>query len=293
MLLEFTAYNSASLSYNNIGLGNVLYQLSFQYSICKKHNITPNYSFLKKFIEKIKENNTHIFRKFTFKVEHRPDIANIELKETNYLKYDDELINQIINNKDKTIFIKDSYLQSYLYFHEYEEDIQQLFEPDEEFMNKTLETYPQLLNENNIAIQLRLNWGSINLDPNFIVACLDHFGEKQFNMTLWVFSDNMNKAKEIMSSLHNYNIIFVTDTQEYEDLWMMSLIPNHIVSFSTFSWWGAYLNKSKHKTVLYSSDYYHTFYKQILNRHDLPYEVVMNNFYPKEWICINKKYMII
>jgi hypothetical protein len=295
LLLQLTASNSSELCYTNIGLGNVLYQLSFQYAISKKINISPNYSFLKKFIEKLKKDNTkkiNIFQKFIFDTDIH---VYMELQEKHFCVYDETLINDIINNKDKNILIKNSYLQSHNYFHEYQEDIQRLFEPDEEFLNIVQIKYPKLFDESdsNIAIQMRLKWGSISLDPNFIVTCLKYFEDNQLlkkNVNLWIFSDNIDKAKELLSVIKNYNIFFVSDTYEYEDLWMMSLISNHIVCFSTFSWWGAYLNKNKNKIVLYSKDYYDTFYRNIL-RHDLSYETVMDNFYPKEWICIDSNYI--
>ena len=53
--LEPTAYWSKSLTKNNTGLGNVLYQISTVYSICKKYNIQFNTFYMNKYIEKLKE----------------------------------------------------------------------------------------------------------------------------------------------------------------------------------------------------------------------------------------------
>jgi hypothetical protein len=299
--LELTAYNSSDLSLQNTGLGNVMYQLSFQYSICKKYDLMSNYNLCKKFIEKIQVlglQNYNIFRNF---INNDSEISrDIILKETNYCLYDEKLINEILKQKDKNILIKDSYLQSHKYFHDFKEDIQNLFGPDEEFLKSIKNKYPKLfdIKQTNICIQMRLKWNSgdnMGLDVHFILECLKYFknnGLLKENINLWVFSDNINKAKNILLSLdENYNIVYVNDNiYDYEDLWLMSLIDNHIVSFSTFSWWGAYLNKNTNKKVLYSSDYYYTFYKNILRR-DGSYEKVMNNIYPNDWICIDKKYI--
>jgi hypothetical protein len=290
-------YNSLKNSESNIGLGNVLYQTSTIYSICKKYDISYNFFYLNEYNNQLKRFGYNHYQKifrniFSFFQEEK---HNIELQEKHFCVYDETLINDIINNKDKNILIKNSYLQSHHYFHDYEEDIQRLFEPDEEFLNTVHNKYPKLFDESNsnIAIQMRLKWGDICLDPNFIVTCLKYFEDNQLlkkNVNLWIFSDNIDKAKELLSIIKNYNIIFVSDLYEYEDLWMMSLISNHIVCFSTFSWWGAYLNKNKNKIVLYSRDYYDTFYRNILRR-DLSYETVMDNFYPKEWIRIDSNYI--
>ena len=286
------------LKNNDIGLGNVLYQISTIYSFCKKYNITYNFYYLNEYINYLKQCNYNhhvkIYRNVFFPFNQ--DTYDIELQEKHFCVYDETLINEIVNNKDKNILIKNSYLQSHHYFHEYEEDIQKLFEPDEEFLSTVHNKYPKLFDENdsNIAIQMRLKWGgSISLDPNFINTCLKYFEDNQLlkkNVNLWIFSDNIDKAKELLSIIKNYNVIFVINTYEYEDLWMMSLISNHIVCFSTFSWWGAYLNKNKNKIVLYSKDFYDTFYRNIL-RHDLSYETIMDNVYPKEWICIDSNYI--
>ena len=55
LFLDLTAYNSKSLSVNNTGLGNVLFQLSCQYGICKKFKIKENYHYLEKFVKKLKK----------------------------------------------------------------------------------------------------------------------------------------------------------------------------------------------------------------------------------------------
>ena len=137
----------------------------------------------------------------------------------------------------------------------------------------------------------------ISLNPNFILECLKYFENKNLlknNVNLWIFSDNIDKAKNILSTLNiNYNIKFIEKSKyDYEDLWFMSLIEYHILSFSSFSWWGAYLNNNENKKILYSNDYYDTFFKKILRKNDT-YDRVINNYYPSDWICINQSYMII
>jgi len=38
--------------------------------------------------------------------------------------------------------------------------------------------------------------------------------------------------------------------REYEDLWLMGLCRHGIVSNSSFSWWGAWLNAAKERIVV-------------------------------------------
>ena len=295
-----TAYMSKLLNKNNTGLGNVLYQISTIYSICKKYNIQFNAYYINKYIEKLKDfgfnHHLKIFRNLNLSIQEEKTEIELQAKYSHI--YSEKFIQDIIKNKDKNIKIRGSYLQSSKYYVEYEKEIQKLFEPDEEFKNLIKKKYPKIFDDtqSNICIQMRLNWGcGIKLNPQFILKCIEYLKNNNFinnNINLWVFSDNMPEAKNILSSIKNYNIIFVNDNQyDYEDLWMMSLINNHIVSFSTFSWWGAFLNQNENKKIIYSYDFCDYFCKKVLNKKYSP-ESIQENIYPKKWICLREKYVV-
>ena len=64
--------------------------------------------------------------------------------------------------------------------------------------------------------------------------------------TLFIFSDDVEWIKQ---NLSYPNQIIVTGLEDYEELWLMSLCKNNIMSNSTFSWWGVFLNKNVNKKV--------------------------------------------
>ena len=64
----------------------------------------------------------------------------------------------------------------------------------------------------------------------------------------------LNNCNFIKSSINEFNYKLInTDIPDYEQMLCMSLCQNNIIANSSFSWWGAFLNKNKTKTVIYPS----------------------------------------
>jgi len=60
-----------------------------------------------------------------------------------------------------------------------------------------------------------------------------------------VFSDDIEWCKQNFS-----NAVFIENEKDYVEVYLMSLCDNHIISNSSFSWWGAWMNKNENKTVI-------------------------------------------
>jgi hypothetical protein len=93
---------------------------------------------------------------------------------------------------------------------------------------------------------------------------------------LLIFSNDIPWCKTNLSGLHN-NISYIDKNTDYIDLCMMSLCDHNIIANSSFSWWGAYLNKNINKIVVCSKNY--------MDIHELSH-IINGNYYPKEWIAI-------
>lgn len=72
----------------------------------------------------------------------------------------------------------------------------------------------------------------------------------QEKLAYFVFSDDIEWAKE--NILIDMNTTYVSNPEipDYEELHLMSLCDHHIIANSTFSWWGAWLNPNPDKIVI-------------------------------------------
>jgi len=171
------------------------------------------------------------------------------------------------------------YFQSSKNFLEYQNEIQELFQPSEDFITKTYNEYPDLQNE---CISLHIRRGDYlkikhvlpTVDISYINEALLRCDK---NQKVFLFSDDKEFLK---SNFNDSRFIIVDDKEDYEELWMMSLCNTNIISNSTFSWWGAYLNKNKNKKVFMPSQW---FGPSGPNPHDSIFE--------DDWEKINVKYI--
>jgi hypothetical protein len=147
-------------------------------------------------------------------------------------------------------FVLTGYFQSVDYFKEIQDEIKQIFSPTSDFLNKANECYPELSYENTLSIHIRRgDYLSISdtlpvVDISYINKAIEIIGDYS---KVFIFSDDKVWAKE---NLDNENFILVENLDDYEELWMMSLCKNNIISNSTFSWWGSFLNKNVDKKII-------------------------------------------
>lgn len=146
------------------------------------------------------------------------------------------------------------YYQSSKYFLGYDEKLKELFKPTEEFKYKLEKLYPGFLNSNSLSLHIRrgdyLNISNILpvIDVSYIDESIKQIGNYD---TLYVFSQD---KEWVINNLNYNNMIIVNNLDfDYEELWMISLCKNNIMSNSSFSWWGSFLNQNKDKKVMVPS----------------------------------------
>jgi len=70
------------------------------------------------------------------------------------------------------------------------------------------------------------------------------------NFEIFVFSDDIEWAKNNLSFNQQINFVSSPEIPDYEEMYLMSLCKHNIIANSTFSWWGAWLNRNKNKIVI-------------------------------------------
>ena len=110
---------------------------------------------------------------------------------------------------------------------------------------------------NSISIHVRR--GDYLKNPQYFDICntvyyrkaIGLIKEKTDNARFYVFSDDIQWVKENLELPQN--TVYVNwnmKTDSWQDMCLMSHCRHHIIANSTFSWWGAWLNKNEKKIVI-------------------------------------------
>lgn len=141
------------------------------------------------------------------------------------------------------------------YFKGIEDEIKTAFEfkiPLEENNKK----YANMMqNSNSVSIHIRrgdfLTTTMCHLDVDYYKRCVNEIKKYVDKPKFFVFSDDKEYIRENFSFLEDYVIVEGNiGKQSYRDMQLMSLCKHNIVANSTFSFWGAYLNKNSDKIVI-------------------------------------------
>ena len=146
------------------------------------------------------------------------------------------------------------WFQSHKYFAHHRQEILNLFQPSEKILTHLQQTYSEIIQHpESVAIHFR---SYLKEDPKQLVyptydasyyqAAMQCFSEDALFI---VFSNDMPHCKEMFANLPG-NFLFIEGENHFHDLYLMSLCKHQIICNSSFSWWGAYLNKNPDKKVI-------------------------------------------
>ena len=228
------------------GLGNQMFQISKALSEGYKNNIEVKFlrsAFIPMEGNQPRKYEKNIFRniKFVDNLEHRTRVPEPDWS------YND--IN--VNYTNSVEFY--GYFQSSKNFKNYRDKIISCFEPTDDFIDKIKNKYPGIFQKNSVSIHIRrgdyLTIPDVlpTIDKTYIDECLKHL---ENYTSIFIFSNDKEWCK---NNLDYTNSLLVDGLEDYEELWAMSLCNHNIMSNSSFSWWGSYLNKNEDKRVIVPS----------------------------------------
>jgi hypothetical protein len=142
------------------------------------------------------------------------------------------------------------YFQTEKYFKHIEKQIREAFTFADEIREPTEEAFKSNFG-NTEVIAIHLRRGDYLKYPHHPVQTLEYYAEGLLHMPsdipVMIFSDGIEWCKE-QKLFQGDRFIFAEGNSTGVDLCLQSLCTYHIIANSSFSWWGAWLAKSK-KTV--------------------------------------------
>jgi len=224
------------------GLGNYLFQIATTYS----KSIDDNLNFIidQNDITVVHSNpnnyKDNIFRKLNFQTLKEP-----------HSHYKEPSFNYNVIPKFNTNTKLVGYFQSEKYFVNNRDKILNIFSVDEKTKNLLKTKYQHLLNDNTCSLHVRRG-DYIRLNQFHPPQTIEYYKESVKligdNFNYLIFSDDISWCKENLSFIKNKT--FIEDNDDYLDLYLMSMCKNNIIANSSFSWWGAWLNKNENKIVI-------------------------------------------
>jgi len=231
---------------NNLGknghLGNQMFQLSSLIGIANNLNyewvIPPEYH--------ANDPLSNIYQCFDMNIDITKKIILNPTYVFNerYYHFDEEFYNQCSDNTDLN-----GYFQSYKYFEKYREELLSLFSFKEYIVSQGNSIMSELDSQKTVAIHVRRSdytqlaeWHT-NLGLDYYSRAIENFSDYK----KIVLSDDIEwcMTQEIFKDAY-----FVKSLNPYVDFYIMTMCNGNIIANSSFSWWGAWLNKNNDKIVV-------------------------------------------
>jgi len=233
------------------GLGNILFQIATAKSMAIDKGTDCSFPNLIEQIHKINNDTFHNpdlkhgFEYMDFLQNLKTETPKIPLKTYNYPF---EYVNYSIPEND---FFIDGFFQSEKYFKHNRKAILEYFCDFSIYDNIVNEKYSFIKSNRCTAIHVRR--GDYLKFPNhhptqtleYYLSAIEILKDKTDLFV--IFSDDIKWCKE---NIKINGAIYIENEKDYIELYLMSLCENNITCNSSFSWWGAWLNRNENKIVI-------------------------------------------
>lgn len=182
----------------------------------------------------------------------------LDLFRWNYIRESSFAYHPEILSKKKSVYL-DGYWQCPLYFEAIRQQLVNELTLKENFISVQLsKKITEVRAVNSVAIHVRR--GDYVSNPvifqQFGLCSVDYYNDAIRYISgqveepeFYIFSDDILWCKENFKDLR-FNIQYISDFTDFEDLILISQCKHQIISNSTFGWWGAWLNQNANKIVI-------------------------------------------
>lgn len=145
---------------------------------------------------------------------------------------------------------------NYQYFKGIEAYIRNLYTFQGEMTDGNLYWKRMIENTMSVSMHIRrgdyIEWGVETLQEEYYRKAISYIQSKTGDScTIFVFSDEPQYVKKHYIDIVNLVVIEGNEGKKsYIDMWLMSLCKHNIIANSTFSFWGAFLNRNPQKIVI-------------------------------------------
>jgi len=148
------------------------------------------------------------------------------------------------------------YWQNVNYFNGIEDRLREDFTFRNKLIDKNLEVKNILERENSVSLHVRR--GDYINDPllgnictlEYYRTAINTINEKVSKPFFVIFSDDPSWCRDNFSSINPLFVDWNLKEQSYLDLQLMSICKHNIISNSSFSWWGSWLNQNPSKIII-------------------------------------------
>ena len=170
---------------------------------------------------------------------------------------------------------KNAYLfghwQSEKYFINHRDLIRREFALKTNHLDKRVDLINKIENTNSFSLVIRrgdyLTYADLNLygdDLTFYYKAINYAQSKISDPHFFIFSDDIEWVKQHLNIILPVTFVsepypgidYKINPNRHQDLHLISKCKHHIITNSTFAWWGAWLNPSKNKMVIAPSQWF-------------------------------------
>jgi hypothetical protein len=241
------------------GLGNQMFQISAAYALALRNDDLACFN-LNNCYTPLQGNEAHIYSESLFSNLCNTKNLNIEKIYTEPKFSFDEI-------KYEENLSLNGYFQSERYFLDYKDEIIDLFDLPIDKVKKPINNLTSVHVRRGDYLKLQ-NYHNVLSMEYYLTAM------KMLGGNFIFFSDDIDWVK---SNFNGDNIFYSNNDNELLDLALMTLCDNNIIANSSFSWWGAYLNKNENKKVIAPKNWFGP---------NGPKDI--HDIYPNNWVTLDK-----